>query len=231
MELFDTEITEVCKLIDDLPHKNLTIKLESLENTKNNMVFSNESAYELGGGFHESLSYELASSTLLNDNDELILIGKDLNEITSDTTFSRITLLKVKEDKLEGSAMYDRLEKIKLAKYRMSPNGYMLRTATSNKEKVRVSKEFKEKYTFSDVGSSYIHAYKMLPFVISVKEVFIIGDYACFSRLKEIGKEKKEITDTLDHMLKGLVLNDCGSCSVKELCDKVEGLREIHKNL
>ncbi len=231
MELFDTEITEVCKLIDDLPHKNLDIKPESLENTKNNMVFSNESAYELGGGFHESLSFELASSTLLNDNDELILIGKDLNEITSDTTFSRITLLKVKEEKLEGSAMYDRLEKIKLTKYRMSPNGYMLRTATSNKEKVRVSKEFKEKYTFSDVGSSYIHAYKMLPFVISVKEVFITGDYACFSRLKEIGKEKKEITDTLDHMLKGLVLNDCGSCSVKELCDKVEGLREIHKNL
>ncbi len=231
MELFDTEITEVCKLIDDLPHKNLDIKPESLESTKNNMVFSNESAYELGGGFHESLSYELASSTLLNDNDELILIGKDLNEITSDTTFSRITLLKVKEEKLEGSAMYDRLEKIKLTKYRMSPNGYMLRTATSNKEKVRVSKEFKEKYTFSDVGSSYIHAYKMLPFVISVKEVFITGDYACFSRLKEIGKEKKEITDTLDHMLKGLVLNDCGSCSVKELCDKVEGLREIHKNL
>lgn len=231
MELFDTEITEVCKLIDDLPHKNLAIKPESLENTKNNMVFSNESAYELGGGFHESLSYELASSTLLDDNDELILIGKDLNEITSDTTFSRITLLKVKEEKLEGSAMYDRLEKIKLTKYRMSPNGYMLRTATSNKEKVRVSKEFKEKYTFSDVGSSYIHAYKMLPFVISVKEVFITGDYACFSRLKEIGKEKKKITDTLDHMLKGLVLNDCGSCSVKELCDKVEGLREIHKNL
>ncbi len=231
MELFDTEITEVCKLIDDLPHKNLNIKPESLENTKNNMVFSNESAYELGGGFHESLSFELASSTLLDDNDELILIGKDLNEITSDTTFSRITLLKVKEEKLEGSAMYDRLEKIKLTKYRMSPNGYMLRTATSNKEKVRVSKEFKEKYTFSDVGSSYIHAYKMLPFVISVKEVFITGDYACFSRLKEIGKEKKEITDTLDHMLKGLVLNDCGSCSVKELCDKVEGLREIHKNL
>lgn len=231
MELFDTEITEVCKLIDDLPHKNLDIKPESLESTKNNMVFSNESAYELGGGFHESLSYELASSTLLDDNDELILIGKDLNEITSDTTFSRITLLKVKEEKLEGSAMYDRLEKIKLTKYRMSPNGYMLRTATSNKEKVRVSKEFKEKYTFSDVGSSYIHAYKMLPFVISVKEVFITGDYACFSRLKEIGKEKKEITDTLDHMLKGLVLNDCGSCSVKELCDKVEGLREIHKNL
>ncbi len=231
MELFDTEITEVCKLIDDLPHKNLDIKPESLESTKNNMVFSNESAYELGGGFHESLSYELASSTLLDDNDELILIGKDLNEITSDTTFSRITLLKVKEEKLEGSAMYDRLEKIKLTKYRMSPNGYMLRTATSNKEKVRVSKEFKEKYTFSDVGSSYIHTYKMLPFVISVKEVFITGDYACFSRLKEIGKEKKEITDTLDHMLKGLVLNDCGSCSVKELCDKVEGLREIHKNL
>lgn len=231
MELFDSEITEVCKLIEVLPSKKLSVKSESLENTKNNMVFSNESAYELGGGFHESLSYELASSSLLDDTDELILVGKDLNELTSDTTFARITLLKVKEEKLEGSAMYERLEKIKLTKYRISPNGYMLRTATGNKEKVRVSKEFKDKYTFSDVGSSYIHAYKMLPFVISVKEIFITTDCPCFKRLKEIGTEKKEITDTLDHMLKGLVLNDCGSCSVKELCDKVEGLREIHKSL
>ncbi len=231
MQLFDTEINEVCAILDKLPKRNLEIKDSSLENTKNNMVFSNESAFELGGNFCESLSYELTSTSNILTQDELVLIGKDLNELNRDVNFCRITLLQIKDEKLEGEKLYDSLERIKLTKYRVSPNGYMLRTATGNHEKIRVSKEFQSKYTFSDIGSSYIHAYKMLPYVNFVKEIFITGDCNAFEELKEIGNRKKEITDTIDHMLKGLVVNDCGSCSVKELCDKVEGLREIHKNL
>ena len=42
---------------------------------------------------------------------------------------------------------------------------------------------------------------------------------------------KTRITEAVDHILKGMVLNDCNSCSVKELCDQVEGMRAIHKGL
>ncbi len=229
MELFDKEIEAVWNCIKDLEQKSLPIKQDSLPSIKNNMIFTNESAFELGGSFHESLSFELTTTSDLFQNDQIYLIGKDLNEIQEDTDFVRISLCIMKDENLEGEKLYQCLEKIKLTKYRVSPEGYMLRTAIGNNEKVRVSNDFVKKYTFSDIGSTYIHAYKQLPYIQFVQEIFITGKTPIFEQLKQIGIEKKKITDTIDHILKGVMVNDCGSCSVKELCEKVEGLREIHK--
>ncbi len=229
MELFDKEINAVMDCIEDLDQRILPVKQESLPSIKNNMIFSNETAFELGGSFHESLSYELTTTSNVFQNDQIILIGKDLNEIKEDEDFIRITVCVMKDEKLEGEKLYQCLEKIKLSKYRVSPEGYMLRTAIGNNEKVRVSKDFVKKYTFSDIGSTYIHAYKQLPYIQYVQEIFITGKSPIYEQLKDIGIEKKKITDTIDHILKGVMVNDCGSCSVKELCEKVEGLREIHK--
>lgn len=229
MELFDKEINAVMDCIEDLDQRILPVKQESLPSIKNNMIFSNETAFELGGSFHESLSYELTTTSNVFQNDQIILIGKDLNEIKEDEDFIRITVCVMKDEKLEGEKLYQCLEKIKLSKYRVSPEGYMLRTAIGNNEKVRVSKNFVKKYTFSDIGSTYIHAYKQLPYIQYVQEIFITGKSPIYEQLKDIGIEKKKITDTIDHILKGVMVNDCGSCSVKELCEKVEGLREIHK--
>lgn len=226
MQLFDNEIVETLNLLSNYPLQDLLITEDLLEDVgKNNMVFSNESAYELGA--LKSLSFDLPSSSYI-DKDEILLLGKDLNQIKNDTSFIRITLLNVKEDKeLKGDQLYDRLEKIKFTKYRVSPIGYMLRTATGNHEKVRVSKET-SKSSFSQIGSAYIKAYHLLPFVNHVKIIFITEDNDLFEKLSLIGKRKDEITQAIDHILKGMLTNDCGSCSVKELCDEVQGLREIH---
>lgn len=107
----------------------------------------------------------------------------------------------------------------------------MLRTTTGNKEKVRVSKELvKNRVSFSNIGSAYIKAYHQIPSVINVLEIFITGEHEILDELVKISKRKNEIQDALDHILKGMVLNDCNACSVKELCDEVEGMREIHQN-
>lgn len=228
MNIFDKEIDDVENIIETLEYKKFPVS-KTLENVKNNMIFSNESAFELGGGFNHSLSFELITSSNRINQDEIILIGDDIPSIKEDCDFIRITLLNIKDEKLEGQNLYNAIEKIKLTKYRVSPLGYMLRKATNNSETVRVSKKFKQEHNFQDLGSSYIHAYKMIPSVNYVKEIFITGNCPSYNKLKEIGNQKKEITDALDHILKGMVLNDCGSCSVKELCDKVEGLRQIHQ--
>lgn len=104
----------------------------------------------------------------------------------------------------------------------------MLRTSTNNKEKIRVSKKA-SKYSFNQIGSAYIKAYKQIPFVKKVKIIFIVGYDELFEELNNIAKQKTRITQTIDHILKGMVLNDCDACSVKDLCGQVEGLREIHK--
>lgn len=229
MKLFDDEIQKVISLLDTTNKKELSITQDVLEDVgKNNMIFSDEMAYELGGSTNETISFELPSSNYTSE-DKLYLIGKDINELNEDTSFSRITLLKVKEEELQGEALYEQIEKIKLTKYRVSPKGYMLRTSTGDKEKVRISKELAKNGSFSQIGSMYINAYKQLPFVENV-EIIFITDNTFQQELKKIAQERRSIIDTIDHILKGLMINDCDACSVKELCEKVEDLREIHES-
>lgn len=225
MVLFDNEIKELQLLLNNLDLKELSITDNLIENVTNNMIFNSDCAFELGKD--KSLSFELSSSDI-EIEDKLYLCGKDLNEINCDTDFIRITLLNVRDDKLGGNALYDRLEQIKLVKYKVSPKGYMLRTSVGNKEKVRVSKDLDA--SFSQIGSAYLKEYKKLSYVNNVAIIFIVGECVLYDKFVALANKKKEISDALDHILKGMVVSDCDACSVKELCDEVQELREIHKN-
>ena len=225
MVLFDNEIKELQLLLNNLDLKELSITDNLIENVTNNMIFNSDCAFELGKD--KSLSFELSSSDIVIE-DKLYLCGKDLNEINCDTDFIRITLLNVRDDKLSGNALYDRLEQIKLVKYKVSPKGYMLRTSVGNKEKVRVSKDLDA--SFSQIGSAYLKEYKKLSYVNNVAIIFIVGECVLYDKFVALANKKKEISDALDHILKGMVVSDCDACSVKELCDEVQELREIHKN-
>lgn len=231
MHIFDKEIVDVKQLFDAQEKKELQITDNQIEDVgKNNMIFQNETAYELGGGLKQSLSFELPGSGILNE-DRLFLVGKDLSELDEDSDFIRITILEVNEENINGDALYNELEKIKLRKYSVSPKGYMLRTAIGDKEKVRISKELKNSGSFVQIGSAYIKAYKQLPFVKYVQMYFVTGENEVYMDLKNISKKKNEIISTIDHMLKGMLLNDCNACSAKELCDEVTELRQIHQTL
>ena len=225
MVLFDNEIKELQLLLNNLDLKELSITDNLIENVTNNMIFNSDCAFELGKD--KSLSFELSSSDI-EIEDKLYLCGKDLNEINCDTDFIRITLLNVRDDKLGGNALYDRLEQIKLVKYKVSPKGYMLRTSVGNKEKVRVSKDLDA--SFSQIGSAYLKEYKKLSYVNNVTIIFIVGECVLYDKFVTLANKKKEISDALDHILKGMLVSDCDACSVKELCDEVQELREIHKN-
>ena len=256
MNLFNDEIKEVYELLNSLEKKELPITDQLLEDVgPNNMIFRDECAYELGD--KKSLSFDLSSSSI-DVEDKLYLVGKDLSEIQGNEDFMRITLLQIKDEDsngggLTGDALYNRLEQIKLTKYRVSPKGYMLRTSTGNREKVRVSKDVARKGSFSQIGSAYLQAYKKLDYVEHVTILFIVGhagdsvgnaggnagdsvgngagNSSLYDALSKIASRKAEITDTIDHILKGFMVNDCNSCSAKELCDEVEGLREIHQSV
>ena len=229
MNLFDDEIKEVYQLLNSLEKKELPLTDVLLEDVgSNNMIFKNECAFELGE--KKSLSFDLSSS-LIPIEDKIYLAGKDLNEIKDNEDFMRIALLQVKEEDLNGNALYNRLEQIKLTKYRVSPEGYMLRTSTGNKEKVRVSKELVKSGSFSQIGSAYLQAYKKLNYVNHVTILFVVGNNDQYDNFKKIANKKTDIIDTIDHILKGFMINDCNACSAKDLCDEVEGLREIHQSI
>ena len=100
-------------------------------------------------------------------------------------------------------------------------------SAQVNEEQVRVSKKaVKAGIRFLYVGGTYIRKYKALPGVKHVRVIFIT-DPALVGELKPLAGKVDAITKTLTHILDGLP-TDCGHCSMKSVCDEVEGMRELH---
>ena len=48
-----------------------------------------------------------------------------------------------------------------------------------------------------------------------------------YKKLKSMTDESEGITRTIDHIFKNLIM-DCKTCNLQEICDEVEGLRELH---
>ena len=105
----------------------------------------------------------------------------------------------------------------------------MIRSSSDSfREQVRVSKEAVRKgITFEQVGNSYISQFKKNPDVIAVKLIFVTVDDADYAEMKKDAKKVRDITKTLSKILEGMA-TDCHSCSLKEICDEVEGLKELH---
>lgn len=100
-------------------------------------------------------------------------------------------------------------------------------SAQSNQEQIRLSKEaLKKGISFAKVGNLYIKKYKELPEVKKVRVIFITQK-ALVEKLLPNADKVDGITKTLTHILDGLP-TDCGHCSMKPVCDEVDGMRELH---
>ena len=199
--------------------------------SERNMVLRSEMAYELGLDLNQGLG-----ATILTDNadlvpqNEIIVCGKDLNEIDKDMPYARIALVRVEDDRMgTGNALYNAIRKLEYVRYHFYPEGFMMRiSASKNKESVRVSKEaLKGGITFGKVGSAMIKAFEQQEAVRAVKLIYITNPAFDYPALKALLTQSEAITETMDHMLKDLKM-DCDVCNLKPVCDEVEGLRELH---
>ena len=93
---------------------------------------------------------------------------------------------------------------------------------------MRVSRiALKKGISFRSVGFDFIRRYLQNPNVLQVQLIFVTAAEAPYQALRENSKTSADITRTLTHILDGLPA-DCGSCSLKPVCDQVEGMRELH---
>lgn len=100
-------------------------------------------------------------------------------------------------------------------------------SSESNREQVRLSrKALQSGISFRRVGASYIRRYHENPHIRKVQVVFVTEN-AAIEELARTAKKVDNITKTLTHILEGLP-TDCGSCTLKPICDEVEGMREMH---
>ena len=194
------------------------------------LVLQRDAAYEMGAMGKGSANYVLfTSSSELVNKDQVILYGPDMGQIKGDCDFARIVLLRVGVLDDDDEAVYRTLKDIEFAKYHVYPEGYMVRMSPeSSREQIRVSKKALAKgISFRSVGASYVAEYKKDANVLNATVIFITDPKADYASLQAAAKKASAVTGTLTHILEGLP-TDCSICALKDICDEVEGMKELH---
>ena len=194
------------------------------------LVLQKDAAYELGAMGKGSANYVLfTSNPELVSRDQTLLYGPDLREIKGEVDFARIVLLRVGLIDGDDEAVYRTLKDIEFAKYHVYPEGYMVRMSPeSYREQVRVSKQaLKKGISFKNIGANYIESYKKDPNVLNATVIFVTAPGYDYEAMKKIAKKANDVTGTLTHILEGLP-TDCSVCALKDICDEVEGMKELH---
>ena len=194
------------------------------------LVLQRDAAYEMGAMGKGSANYVLfTSSSELVDKDQVILYGPDMGQIKGDCDFARIVLLRVGVLDDDDEAVYRTLKDIEFAKYHVYPEGYMVRMSPeSSREQIRVSKKALAKgISFRSIGASYVAEYKKDANVLNATVIFITDPRADYASLQAAAKKASAVTGTLTHILEGLP-TDCSICALKDICDEVEGMKELH---
>lgn len=247
MKLYNQDIKRLQKYFATLSFQELNSKDLSwpvLE--KEELLLRLDTAFELGGG-----SYKAVSGVAFTADEKLVptsgvyLSGPDLSEITSDCSYARITLIRLKKDCMQDEdGLHRVLRKIEYTRFHLFLKGYMMRISSAKeREPVRVSKAVVSKLStptgakhkddkhevinFSKVGSRWIEAYKKHPDVEEVAVYFVTLPSADYVELQKISHRFEQITDSTNHIFDGLAM-DCNVCNLKEICDEVEGLKELH---
>lgn len=228
MKLYDDCIIGVNNLLCDKQIKSLDFLSSSWKDAgEKQMIFQNDTAYELGGDDLPAISsIALTDDKGFVSDNEVVLFGKDLSEISENTPFARIAILRVNEDAMgDGDALYQSIRKIEYTRYHISPVGYMMRiSAFTKREAARVSKSAVSKgISFADVGKIFVDAYTSLPQVEAVKLIFVTDPAFPYDELKAIMQKSEDITKALDHIMKDFKM-DCHSCRLQEVCAEVEEL-------
>ena len=232
MELFNSLFRDTQALLEkgsprvwDYSERDCWIDIGSSE-----LVLQKDAAYELGASGKGSANYVLfSSSPELVSKDQILLYGPDLKDIKGDCDFARIVLLRVGVLDDDDEQVYRIRKDLDCAKYHVYPEGYMVRMSPENhREQVRVSKKaLKKGISFRSIGASYIKAYKKDPNVLSATVIFLTAPGYDYNAMKANAKKASDITNTLTHIFEGLS-TDCSVCALKDICDEVEGMKELH---
>ena len=233
MELYNSLIHETQELLSKAsPSRSWDVRPggEWHELGSAELVLQKDAAYELGASGKGSANFVLfTSSADLVPSDRVLLYGPDLGEIHGAVDFARIVLLRVGVLDDDSELVYRTLKDIEFAKYHVYPEGYMVRISPeSYREQVRVSRQALRKgISFQSVGASYIRAYKKNANVLNATVIFITSPGFDYKAMRDMAKKASDVTNTLTHILEGLP-TDCSVCALKDVCDEVEGMKELH---
>lgn len=221
MKFFDSLISETENIISPFQKKTFLKGIPWHDAGQNQMIMRRDTAFELDG-----TGFNLLTSDKVDD--EIIVVGDDLNEIRDDRRFARISIVQIDEIENEQES-YNLIKKVEYVKYHSFPDGYMIRsTSRSHKESVRVSQNaIKDGISFQKIGSLHIEKYKEISAVKGVKIIFITSPEADYYAIEKLAEKNQAIAETLNHVMNSVNF-DCNTCNLKAICDEVEGMKELH---
>ena len=197
------------------------------------MILRGDMAYELGGSTPSIYALggtALTENTEFVPNDEIRLIGPDMNAISADTSYARLTIALVNSLRTDNKdALYNSVKRIENVRYHVHPEGFMPRVSSVySRESIRVSKDAIAKgISFAHVGNLMLNLLHKNPDLKAAAVIFITDPSFDFAALEASVKKTAGITAAIDHIFKN-VMTDCKTCSLQKVCDEVEGLREMH---
>lgn len=238
MKLYDKYIDECRDILNGTPELANYKSYGIIENCNWNklqrgcLVLENDTAVELGHPSKESLSLLMLTSDCEKINkDGVTVIGRELNEIkNSPVSFAKIILIEI-EDIAEEQEAFNKFREIEQIRHTINLEGYMLRAAfQKSREWSRVSdKALKEGFSFQLYGSELLKAYKALGYVKKAEIVFITENDSLIRSLMPMGEKTVQITKALNKIFENLEF-DCDACSFQNVCDEIDGLKEMHKS-
>jgi CO dehydrogenase/acetyl-CoA synthase beta subunit len=229
MRLYNNLIDEIKSSLTNSNKLNKS-NIELNVSNKNSVIFMSDAAFELGGNNKPCVS-SLAVSSNLEFSNSVFLQGNDLDKIKSDSPFGKFIFIQV-ENFPDEQDTFNKIKELEALRYHLSVDGFMTRASALNmREQIRVSKKaLKSGVTFSDYGYALLKEYLKFPYVKSV-EIFFVTDSDNFEVLNSVAKKISQTTSALNHIFDN-VMFDCSSCNLKEICDEVDGLKELHlKNI
>ena len=196
------------------------------------LVMLRDAACELGGAYGVNFTCVTADAGLV-PADEILVYGDDLGDLRQDAPYARIAFLRVGniagENGEDTEQAFRAIQHMDFVKYHVFPKGFMLRTSSdAGREQVRLSRDaVNSGIGFEAVGNTFLRRYKQDPHVLAVKLIFVTAPDADYAALQRDAGTARDILLTLSKIMEGLP-TDCGTCSLKPVCDEVEGMRELH---
>lgn len=245
MTIYDQIIRECEELLEPFSGKRLLPEHDMAwpNEESQKLIMRDETVCELGGGMMLAPSGiaftsgdggdgRQMSASREYEEDEIWLYGPDLPELSGYVPYARLTVLDVDDSGWEDNAKaYEAMRRIDYTRYHIYPKGYMMRVSMAeSREPVRVSAQaVAEGLNFAVVGGMFVDAYRRHPEVRGVKLIFITEPDFPYELMAQKVEKMGKITRSLDKIFDNLVM-DCRSCTLKPICDEVEGMRQLHIN-
>ncbi len=230
MDIFDSLIKETLNVLDNYPMVALDKNAQPWDILdKNVYLFDKETAFELGGYPKESINMLIQSSN--NFLDGFYVVGDEsLIKSQKHLSFGKIVILKIKD--IESDKIYDFTQDVLLKDAKSHFKDIMTRASSKHYYiNYRVSKNaLKQGFSFASIARAIKNQFMQIDAVEDVGVIFLIGESNIYKELLPIVEKAKEVTLTLNHIFDGVDM-DCHACNMNDICNEVQGLRKLHKEL